>query len=444
MTAPTAALAPERQTELRTLRAANEAAERPPYAWAKLNGADVAWLFAEHGWVTGDEPGPRADLRSANLARADLRGMSFRQARFEGAVLFGADLREADCFFAHFTEADLRETQWSGAQLAMARMRGVRLNGAHLAGVNLRQCWLPEADCSNAIFDNADLSLAQMDHIDLHEASLTAAKLVGAKLPDADLRAAKLAGTDLRSAHLERTLLDTTDAHGANWEGAWCDGASFAGADLRGCDLRSARLTGAQLGGAFLAGTRLGLIDLTGADLTRVADLPALSSQPTGDELAARVITDSAARNVAYTTAADALLRLRGALAATQATDAATLRQLRRRAHALRRQSVPRGTPQRIANTFGYLFVGDGDAPLRVGGWTLALVALVAVLLLTLGGSNLANSLILALSGFTTAGIGYFADHAPAGWFIVGISESLLGDLLFALFIAAIVRRGVD
>jgi uncharacterized protein YjbI with pentapeptide repeats len=443
MASPTAALALERQTELRTLRAANEAAERPPYAWVKLSHADVAWLIAEHGWVTSDDPGPRVDLRSANLAHTDLSGMPFRQARFEGAVLFGANLREADCFFAHFTGADLRETQWSGANLAMARMRGVRLNGADLTGVSLRQCWLPEADCANTRFDGADLSLSQMDQVDLHEAVLTGAKLVGAKLPDADVRAAKLTSADLRSAHLERTLLDAADAHDANWEGAWCDGASFAGADLRGCDLRGARLVGAQLGGASLAGGRLGLIDLTGVDLTRIADLPALVSQPTGDELAARATTDPAARRSAYTTAADALLRLRAALAITQAADATTLHHLRHRASALTRQSVPRGTPRGIASTLGYLFVGDGDAPLRVGTWALALVALVTALLAVASGDWL-HALTLALSGFTTAGIGYFADHAPQGWAIVGIIESLLGDLLFALFIAAVVRRAMD
>ncbi len=444
MTAPLVTPSLDRQAELRTLRAANEAAARPPYAWAKLDATDLAWLITDHGWVVDDAPGPRVDLRQANLVNVDLRGVRLRQARLEGAVLHGADLRGADCFFAHFTDADLRMTQWEGAHLTMARMRGARLAGAHLAGVDMRQCWLAEADLSNANLDGADLSMAQMDHVDLHEASLLGAQLVAARMPDSDLRAAKLTRADLRSAHLERALLDDVDGSGATWEGAWCDDASFYGADLRDADLRGVRLRGAQLAGVRLAGARLGLIDLNGVDLTRVADLAALTRQPTGDERGAAALTEHTARAQALTVATDGLLRLRAALAATQAVDAGSLRRLRNRARTLQRRTVPRGTLGGIAASARFIFIGNGDEPGRVAAWSAALIALVALVQMALGGLGGAQAVVVALSGFTSASLNYFLTHTQARLAFVGIGESLIGDVLLALFIVAVVRRTAD
>ena len=74
----------------------------------------------------------------------------------------------------------------------------------------------------------------------------------------------------------------------------------------------------------------------------------------------------------------------------------------------------------------------------------MALIALVTALLLTMGGADLSGAVVLALSGFTSAGVGYFAAHTQGALMVVGIIESLLGDVLFALFIAAVVRRGMD
>ncbi|MBA3823589.1 MAG: pentapeptide repeat-containing protein [Ktedonobacterales bacterium] len=444
MTVPAIDLPIARQDELRALRLANEAAARPPYAWVKLTASELRWLIKEHGWVVDDAPGPRVDLRQANLAHADLQGVQLRQARLEGAVLFGADLRGADCFFAHFDQADLRETNWVGAQLTMARMRGARLAGADLHGAQLRQCWLPEADLSGANLDGADLSMAQMDHADLHEASLAGAILVEVKLPDSDLRAVKLPNADLRSAHLERAVLDACIATQANWEGAWCDDASLYGADLRCADLRGVRFVGAQLAGVQLAGARLGLIDLNGVDLTRIADLQQLLHQPTGDEVAAAALTDQVARSQAQFIAANGLLRLRAALAATQATDATALRSLRHRAWALQRRAAPRGTMGSLTANLSALFIGDGAAPVRLAGWAAALMGLVTALQILVGGMAFGTAGVLAVSGFTSAGIGYVATQTSGVLLAVSVIESLLGDVLLALFIAAVVRRGLD
>src|SRR5262249_7144773 len=132
MSVPGVTLPVARQRELRAIREANEKAERPPYAWARLAADDIPWLIAEHGWSVTDEPGERVDLRHANLTGVTLAGMQLRFARFDHAMLYQADLRGADLFYAQFLDADLREVQAEGIRLDMARMRGVRLNGAQL------------------------------------------------------------------------------------------------------------------------------------------------------------------------------------------------------------------------------------------------------------------------------------------------------------------------
>jgi uncharacterized protein YjbI with pentapeptide repeats len=336
-----ASLPPARQDELRAARATNEAAERPPYAWTRLDAADVAWLIQEHGWAVEDAPGPRVDLRQANLAHIDLAGQMLRFARFEGAVLYGANLRDADLFFSHFTGADLRAIQADGAQMALARMREARLAGAQLQRVNLRQCWLPEADLSGATLDEADMTSSRMERVDLHEASLKKAKMTWCWLQEADLRAATLFGADLRGATLSRAQCDSADLHYATLEGAWCDDVSFYGAHLEGVDLRGAKLDGAHLAGAYLTGARLAHTDLAAVDLTQLADLAQLLGAVTGDEVAF-LAAPSPERAAAATMALDALTRLYAALELRQALTPPQARRLRQRIQMLRR-SVARG-----------------------------------------------------------------------------------------------------
>lgn len=438
----------ERQNELRARRAANLKAERPPYAWTRLDAADIAWLITEHGWTTDETPGERVDLRQANLVRVDLHGQRLRFARFEGAILYGADLRDADLFYAHFTGSDLRDVNAEGAQLNMARMRGARLSGANLTRAQLRQSWLAKADLANARLVGADLSGAHLDHADFHEALLEGANLGWALLTEADLRSAHLAGADLRSAHLERALLDTADLRGARLEGAWCDEATFFGAHLESADLRNARLHGAQLAGASLAGTRLAGIDLSGVDLTRLADRDAFLTRPTGDERAAHQQTGSD-RAPALRSAADGLDQLAVALTPAEG-DRRAARRLHARAQALRRAAWrATGTPtdwlQWLGRSLAYGVIGNGDAPGRVALWAAILVALVAGLALVLpgapSGTNLGSALVLSLQSFTTAGYGAFASQTRDALTAVGALESILGDLLTALFIAAVVRR---
>lgn len=454
-TAAPLAITAARQTELRAMRMANEAAERPPYAWTRLSNADLAWLIAEHAWRTDDAPGPRVDLRAANLIGVNLAGMQLRQARFEGAVLFQVDLRGADLFFAHFTDADLREAQAEGANLAMARMRGARLQGAQLLGANLRQSWLTEADLSGAKLDGADLTGAQLQKADLHEASLLGTSLKWARLEDADLRAAHLTQADLRSTHLERAQLDSADLRSARLEGAWCQDAAFYAARLEGADLRGARLQGAQLAGATVTGARWAQADLTDVDLTRVGDLPELASQPTGDEVAATTNTGTPAeRAAAWRTAAAATARLAAALGANPSLDLALVQQLQDRVARLRRmalRSEARISPSArlvwARHALTYSIIGNGAAPGRVALWAAALVVLVAALLLAFGGtSNLFTALSLSLSSLTTPGYSYFASqmHGNPVLTSIGAGESLLGDVLAALFIAAVVKKNQE
>ncbi len=444
----------ERQAALRAIRLTNEAAERPPYAWARLTTEDLLWLMQEHGWATGDAPGPRVDLREAHLAGVNLAGWALRFARFEGASLFQADLRGTDLFYAQLTDADLREVQGEGAHLTLARMGGARLQGAHLRGAHMAQCWLPEADLSGALLDGANLTSAQMERVDLHEASLVGAQLTWAKLPEADLRAANAAGADLRSAHLEKAQLDSVNLTGARLEGAWCDNAACYAAQMTGVDLRGARLNGAQLAGATLAGARWAGCDLTQVDLARVGDLAALVTQPTGDALAARAGAGSAAeRAVAWQNAADAAARLQIALVRDPAIDPALIRQLHQQVGRLRRtaQRVQAGTSLSalvawLRAAFAYLFVGEGDAPGRVALWAAGLVVVMTALTLALprltDAHDLLGALSLALSGLTTPGYSFFASHTSGALQGLGVLESLVGDVLLACFIAAVVRKG--
>ncbi|HKD77770.1 MAG TPA: hypothetical protein VKB76_19855, partial [Ktedonobacterales bacterium] len=78
MSLPDMTLPMTRQRELRAIREANEKAERPPYAWARLAAGDIPWIIAEHGWSVTDEPGERVDLRHANLTGVNLAGMQLR------------------------------------------------------------------------------------------------------------------------------------------------------------------------------------------------------------------------------------------------------------------------------------------------------------------------------------------------------------------------------
>ncbi len=439
----TTSLSAARQAELRERRALNEAAGRPPYAWTRLDPADIAWLIAEHDWSTDDTPGERANLRGANLARCDLRATRLRYAHLEGAILFGADLRGADLFYAHFTGSDLREAQAAGAQMDMARLRGARLNGIDLTGAHLHQCWLAEADLANAILDRADLRGAHLEHADLHEASLRASVMTWALATEADLRGATLAGADLRSVHLERALLDAADLRGANLEGAWCDQSSAYGARLEGADLRGSRWRDAQLAGAILTGARIGTIDLAGVDLSRIAESQALVSRPTGDEVAARALRGPA-RAQALRQAADGLDRLRSALSLTHPQRPA-LRRLDQRARSLRRRAwrVGGGVAgwfRWAAAELAYLGGGDGAAPGRIALTSLVVIGVAMILRLSIAESP-ADALFNSFASFTPVGLTLLPANADALTRGLSILEGLLGLTLIAGYIAALVRR---
>ena len=445
---PETASSPElpavRQAELTAIRLANEAAERPPYAWTRLTIEDIRWLISANGWITTDEPGPRVDLRQANLVGVSLAGMAFRHAQLQGAVLFQVNLQGTDLFYADLTGADLRAVQAQGAQLAMARMRGARLQHAQLTGATMGQCWLPEADLSEAHLDSADLRSAQMERADLHEASLVGTRLSWARLEEADLRAADLTSADLRSAHLERAQLDSANLREARLEGAWCNDAAFYTARMQQVDLRGARLQEAQLAGAQLAGARWAQCDLTNVDLTRVGDLAALMQEPTGDEIVARVARGTLPeRAAAWRTAADATARLSAALAANPSIDPVLVQRLQGRVRMLRRHilrldaraSLPAFTAW-VRQAVTFTFIGDGASPGRVALWAAGLVGIVAVCILLVTPQS-AGMLALSqsLSSFTTPGFGYFASQAKGNEVLLGIGaiESVLGDLLAAI-----------
>ena len=453
-TASSRELSATRQAELRAIRVANEAAERPPYAWTRLTIDDIRWLIAENGWSTSDEPGPRVDLRQANLVGVNLAGMQLRQAQLQGAVLVQVNLQGADLFYADLTGADLREVQAQGAQLAMARMRGARLQHAQLTGANMGQCWLPEADLSQARLDGADLSSAQMERADLHEASLVCTRLSWARLEEADLRAADLTTADLRSAHLERAQLDSANLRGARLEGAWCNDAALYAAQMEDVDLRGARLQGAQLAGARLAGARWAQCDLTNVDLTRVGDLAEMTRQPTGDEVAATVARGTAQEcATAWRMAADATARLSAALTASHSVDPVLTQRMQQRVQMLRRRAL-RMEARASLPAFGawarpalaYAFIGDGAEPGRVVLWATGLMLAVAALILIASNQHdIGRALYMSFSSLTTPGFGYFASRANGNELLlsIGAIESVLGDGLAALFIAAVVKKNL-
>lgn len=441
-----------RQAELRAIRVANEEAKRPPYAWARLTVEDITWLIVEHGWSVTDEAGPRVDLSGARLANINLAGAKLRFAQFKETTLFGADLRGTDLFYAHFDNADMREIQADGANLEMARMRGARLYRAQLVNAQLKQAWLPEADLSEAKLDGANLSGVRGEQVDLHESSLVGANLSWARLQEADLRGATLKGAVMRSIQLERAQLDSADLTGADLQGAWCDDAMLFAARLDGADLRGARFPRAQLGNATLTGARLAGIDLRDVDLTRVTSIDQFATTPTGDEIAAHALTgDTAAKAVALRDAAFAVDRLALALDLSTTTDGVSQQRMRQRSLLLRRSAAKltatsfSGRLRTFADTVGFGIIGTGDAPMRIALWAAALVVLVAALTLLLpsltDAHDLGASLSLALTGITTPGYGSFAQHATGTLRVIGAIESVIGDGLAAIFIAAVVRR---
>jgi uncharacterized protein YjbI with pentapeptide repeats len=246
---------------------------------------------------------------------------------------------------------------------------------------------------------------------------------------------------------MEQALLDTATLRGAQLAGAWCDDASAYGTDFTGADLRGVRFQGAQLAGAILTGAHLAGVNLSGVDFARVADRAGLATRPTGDEITARAASGSA-RSEALRGAADSLDLLATALFPAE-RDARLARQMRAHANALRRESwrffgTPGGLLRWAGQTIGAAVAGNGDDPARVALWAAGLIGFMTASTLVLGSpgiQNLGDALRLALTGFTTAGFGAFDSQTTGLLTWLGAIESVLGDLLAALFIAATVRR---
>ncbi len=212
---------------------------------------------------------PGCDLRGANLARANLAGANLAGANLAGAIfheanLAGANLSGADLTGANLNRAILVSTDLTGANLAGALLYGARLSGVMAEGADFRLTKMQTADFTSARLSGANLT----------QADLSGATLNGADLHGADLRGVGIIAARAQRANFEGALLDDAILYQTAFTGAVFVDAIMNRVDLRSANLQNADFTNAILTGSAFWGVIVSGINLTGANLEGVTDLP--------------------------------------------------------------------------------------------------------------------------------------------------------------------------
>jgi len=213
--------------------------------WGAEKIAELPWYTVENGferWRDEEEQEchemflegrPILDLRGCPFPEnVNLKGVTVPLSHFEGARLVGANL--------------------SGAILDMAS-----LSGARLAAANLSDARLNAADLSGVVLSRANLSRASLEWATLSEAELYKANLSEADLGESNLSRARFGRANLSGTRLEKANLLQAWFANADLSGAVLTEANLMGVTFIGCSLAKAGLHGARFLDCFLFGIDL-------------------------------------------------------------------------------------------------------------------------------------------------------------------------------------------
>lgn len=199
------------------------------------------------------------------LGMSNLQRSNLNQANLRFVDLSSSDLTLVNAEGADFTDSSFRASTLDDAYFKDSILRSVDLTGASLVRTDLTNAVLVEV-----VLVGADLRFANLSGADLSESDLTGARLARATFSyDSDLSRTVLDCTDAAGADLRGADLRNASLIDSNLTDADLSGANLAGADLSASDLRRANLTGADMTGTKLFGTKLSGADLSGTILDR-------------------------------------------------------------------------------------------------------------------------------------------------------------------------------
>ena len=188
----------------------------------------------------------------------------------------------------------------AGAVLDGVRFDGIDLSGDDLTGSSFLECEL------------ADLRA--------HETQLRATTLTDVVFRRLDAPALSAARSRWRDVELSESRIGSLDLAGATWQSVLIRGCKLGFVNLRGADIgnvvvehctideldlgaaTAARVTfiGTRIGTLDLSGARLSAVDLRGADLHRITNLPGLAGS-TMDDAQVQALATSFATHLGIT-----------------------------------------------------------------------------------------------------------------------------------------------
>ncbi len=409
-----------------------------------------------------DDPLLRASLKFGDL---DLRHAILSGANLENAVLGGVRLTGAIMGAANLRDAYLGGAKMEGVFLDRANLEGTILRGAQLARASLRRARARFADLGDATLDDAI-----MRHADLREAQLIAARMRRVDLREGMLQRANFIQADLTDAYLYEAQLE---------------GTLFTDAILIRCDLRrsrldaTSRLNRARLDDASLEQASLGETNLAVVEwkpiVVYLENSASAQAEPhgvrrLGDEIEAReaykrVYTyDSGGRHrvLSKREKKTRLQRVRDYRAAERAYRALSValsdQGLTRDATRFQYKSEVMGRKATFHERNYIRWLASGSLDFFAGYgihqiWRLLLTYLGAIGVFCvaywligqyLGGPHITwlNAALLSFNSFHGRGIGLGSNVGLSDTMrTVAIAEGIVGVLIEALLVAALVRR---
>ncbi len=180
---------------------------------AQLSGANLEDAVLGRVCLTGATMGA-INLRDAYLGGAKLNDAFLDRATLEGTILRGAQMARTSLRFADARWADLGDATLNDAIMRNADLREAKLIGAHLARVDLREASLQQAN-----FIQADLTDAFLFESMLQRTLFTDADMTGCDLRRTQLNAeSRLNGAKLDRASLEQILFKETNLAVVEWK----------------------------------------------------------------------------------------------------------------------------------------------------------------------------------------------------------------------------------
>lgn len=305
-------------------------------------------------------------------------------------------------------------------------------NGGKAEGLDLTQQTFDEGiDLSGLDLSRINLSNKLLNHAKFNGSNLFAADFTDSNLEYAEFNAAILEGVFFNSAFLSYTEFREADLSCAEFQKS--QNRPYAAA-LKNTDFRKANLFKANFQGSYFYGTKLQGANIRGADIEKAhLEEADWGNYVIGEETKKDFTTAEhyyRILKVWYTTAG--YYNIAGTFFFREMT-------CKRKTLSWQPNPIPRLWSKLVSIMCGY-----GEKPLRVVISGLAIIlslALIYYFIGTFSPNSFLDSLYFSAVSFTAVGYGSWVKEA-VGWVKwLGVSETILGVFMMALFLVTFTRQ---